>query len=62
LIEGILDFEAEAGLNGHLLLLHLGSPRKDKIHPHIGELIDQLRRRGYAFVRVDELRRDRTDP
>ena len=61
LIEGILDFEAEAGLNGHLLLLHLGSPRKDKMHPHIGELIDQLRRRGYAFVRVDELLRDRTD-
>jgi hypothetical protein len=43
-------------------LLHLGSPRKDKMHPHIGELIDQLRRRGYAFVRVDELLRDRTDP
>jgi peptidoglycan/xylan/chitin deacetylase (PgdA/CDA1 family) len=57
LIEGILDFEAdtESGLNGHLLLLHLGSARKDKMHPHIGKLIGQLRRRGYAFVRVDEM-------
>jgi hypothetical protein len=47
LIEDILDFEAEtqAGLNGHLLLLHLGSARKDKMHPHLGELIDQLRQR-----------------
>ena len=57
LVHEILDFEAqaEAGLNGHLLLLHLGSTRKDKVHPHLGELIDQLRQRGYAFVRVDEL-------
>lgn len=64
LIEGILDFEAsaESGLNGHLLLLHLGSERKDKVHLHIGELTDQLRRREYAFVRVDELLGGGTNP
>jgi peptidoglycan/xylan/chitin deacetylase (PgdA/CDA1 family) len=64
LIEEILDFEAreEVGLNGHLLLLHLGSRRQDKLHPHLGELIDQLRRRGYALVRVDEMLRGGGEP
>jgi len=45
------------GLNGFLLLLHLGSQRRDKMHPHTGALIDELSRRGYRFVRVDELLR-----
>jgi peptidoglycan/xylan/chitin deacetylase (PgdA/CDA1 family) len=64
LIQEILDYEAraDAGLNGHLLLLHLGSARQDKFHPHVGELIDQLRQRGYALVRVDELLREPADP
>ena len=55
LIKAILDFESKAGLNGHLLLLHLGSGRKDKMHPYVGQLIDELQRRAYALVRVDEL-------
>jgi peptidoglycan/xylan/chitin deacetylase (PgdA/CDA1 family) len=45
------------GLNGFLLLLHLGSGRKDKMHPLVGPLIDELRRRGYEFVGVDEMLR-----
>jgi endoglucanase len=59
LIREILDYEAhaDAGLNGHLLLLHLGSARQDKFHPHLGELIEQLRARGYTLVRIDELLR-----
>ncbi len=57
LIDGILEFESnsESGLNGHLLLLHLGSTRKDKVYAKLGVLIDQLLERGYKFVRVDEL-------
>ncbi|QDV75811.1 glycoside hydrolase family 9 protein [Botrimarina mediterranea] len=53
----ILDFEAREpdGLNGFLLLLHLGSDRKDKMPPHVGPLLDELIARGYAFARVDEL-------
>jgi peptidoglycan/xylan/chitin deacetylase (PgdA/CDA1 family) len=43
------------GLNGFLLLLHLGSLREDKLHVHLGPLLDALAERGYAFVRVDEL-------
>jgi len=63
LVEGILEFESrsEHGLNGHLLLLHLGSVRKDKVHPHLGELIDRLHGSGYAFLRVDELLGDLPD-
>jgi peptidoglycan/xylan/chitin deacetylase (PgdA/CDA1 family) len=45
------------GLNGFLLLLHLGSGpgRADKFHIHFGELLDELRAREYEFVRVDQL-------
>jgi peptidoglycan/xylan/chitin deacetylase (PgdA/CDA1 family) len=45
------------GLNGFILLLHVGAGpgRTDKFHPRVGELIDELRRRGYEFVRVDRL-------
>jgi peptidoglycan/xylan/chitin deacetylase (PgdA/CDA1 family) len=43
------------GLNGHLLLMHLGSQRQDKFHMHVGKLIDELIRRGYKIVKVDEL-------
>lgn len=45
------------GLNGFLLLLHLGAGpgRKDKFHPRLDELLTALADRGYEFVRVDEL-------
>lgn len=45
------------GLNGFLLLLHVGtSPRRtDKFSARFGELLDRLAERGYSFARVDEL-------
>lgn len=45
------------GLNGYLLLLHIGSGpgRADKFPARFGELLDSLAGRGYRFVRVDEL-------
>jgi peptidoglycan/xylan/chitin deacetylase (PgdA/CDA1 family) len=45
------------GLNGFLLLLHIGSGpgRADKFHLRFGELLDYLAGKGYRFVRVDEL-------
>jgi len=53
----ILGWETTSrqGLNGHLLLLHLGGEREDKFYHLLGELIDELRKRGYNFKRVDEL-------
>jgi len=45
------------GLNGFILLLHLGSGpgRMDKFHYRFGELLDYLAEKGYKLVRVDEL-------
>ena len=45
------------GLNGFILLLHVGSGpgRTDKFHHRFGELLDYLAGRGYQFVCVDEL-------
>lgn len=46
------------GLNGFLLLMHLGAtPERtvDRLHDHLGALMDELGRRGYRFVRVDAL-------
>jgi hypothetical protein len=55
--DGILAYEQKDphGLNGFLLLLHLGSGRKDPFHPLLGPLCDELARRGYRFERVGEL-------
>lgn len=57
ILRGILEYEQKDphGLNGFLLLLHLGSQRQDKMHLQVGPLLDELTRRGYGFVRVDEL-------
>jgi endoglucanase len=45
------------GLNGFILLLHLGSGpgRTDKFADKFGALLDNLAARGYQFVRIDEL-------
>jgi endoglucanase len=50
------------GLNGFLLLMHLGAgdKRKDKFHARLGELLDHLSQKGYRFVRIDEMLR--SDP
>ncbi len=52
------------GLNGFILLLHIGSGpgRADKFHSRIGELLDYLASTGYEFVRVDELLESKSKP
>ena len=59
IFESILRRESDDpdGLNGFLLLLHLGAGpgRKDKFHPRVGVLVDRLMEKGYRFVRVDAL-------
>jgi len=61
LYAGILAYEAGHvdGLNGFLLLLHLGAGpgRTDKMHRYVAPLLDELAKRGYELVRVDELLR-----
>lgn len=60
ILDSILREEQKNGLNGYLLLMHLGAgpARKDKMHRHMAELLDVLQKRGYQFVRVDELLHD----
>lgn len=60
--QSILDYERTdpRGLNGFILLVHIGShpDRKDKFHVRLEELIAELQSRGYVFVRIDELLAD----
>ena len=53
--DDILAYEKKDphGLNGYMLLLHLGSGRKDPFHTKLGPLCDELTKRGYEFERVD---------
>lgn len=55
----ILSYEKKDlnGFNGFILLIHIGTDpkRTDKLYARLGELIDTLRSRGYAFVRIDTL-------
>lgn len=59
IFDSILAAEQRApgGLNGYLLLLHIGAGpgRADKFHPRFGNLLDALASRGYQFVRVADL-------
>jgi len=51
----ILEVEEKEGLNGHILLFHLGThpERTDKFYTrHLDLLIRELRRRGYRFRRL----------
>ena len=50
------------GLNGFLLLLHVGAgpSRADKFHRRFDELIGALTTQGYRFVRIDTLLADAT--
>ncbi len=55
--DDILAYEQKDphGLNGFLLLLHVGTGRRDPFHTEFRALCEALTQRGYEFVRVDEL-------
>jgi Zn-dependent protease with chaperone function/peptidoglycan/xylan/chitin deacetylase (PgdA/CDA1 family) len=57
--QSIMDAEARdpKGLRGFMLLLHLGAGpgREDKFHTHFPQLAEELARKGYKFVTVEEL-------
>jgi len=62
IFNGIMDYEKSDpnGLNGFLLLLHIGThpDRKDKFYHRLEELIDRLSSLDYVFLKVDELLAD----
>jgi hypothetical protein len=51
------DREDPCGLNGFILLLHIGAGegRKDKFHTRLPELLDWLKEKNYQPLRVDQL-------
>ena len=55
--EKILNFGREGnGLNGGIVLMHLGTERKsDVVHERLEEIIDTLSSRGYKFVKVSDM-------
>lgn len=59
ILDSILERESQDpdGLNGFLLLMHLGAgpERADKMHVHLSKLLDRLQERGYTFERVDRM-------
>lgn len=60
--QSILEYERTdpRGLNGFILLGHIGThpDRKDKFYARLDELIIELQRKGYLFIRVDQLLAD----
>jgi peptidoglycan/xylan/chitin deacetylase (PgdA/CDA1 family) len=57
--DDILAYEQKdpAGLNGYVLLLHIGADRTDKMYLLLEPLVKELRSRGYTFIRIDEMLR-----
>jgi len=59
ILDSILQRESQDldGLNGFVLLMHLGSgpERADKMHVRLPELLGGLKERGYTFQRIDRL-------
>ncbi len=56
IMDKVLSVEKESGLNGHIMLIHLGTEdaRTDKFYARLPELIRTLKRRGYEFVPLTE--------
>ncbi|MEP6949945.1 MAG: glycoside hydrolase family 9 protein [Ginsengibacter sp.] len=59
ILNSILKYEQEAinGLGGFILLTHIGTDphRADKFYYHLDALIQELKKRGYHFVKINEL-------
>ena len=49
--------ERPNGLNGFILLLHIGTDprRKDKLYNHLSHLIETLSKKGYEWVKITQL-------
>lgn len=65
ILQDVLDYERgnDHGLGGAIMLLHLGSLRRDKTHNHLPDWLDALIDRDYEIVRIDKLLRPaRTEP
>jgi peptidoglycan/xylan/chitin deacetylase (PgdA/CDA1 family) len=57
IINQLYALEAQKGLNGNIILIHLGTDkrRKDKLYNHLDELIRELKLKNYNFVLLEKL-------
>lgn len=57
--KSVVDYEQASvnGLNGFILLVHIGTDprRKDKFYLYLPKFINELKSRGYQFVKINEL-------
>lgn len=57
--QSILNYEQQSasGINGFVLLVHIGTDRrrKDKFYFYLPKIITELKKRGYRFVKINEL-------
>lgn len=62
ILRSIYTQEQQRGLNGYLLLMHIGAGphRKDKLHDRLTELLQYLKAKGYSAVTVSELLKKKT--
>lgn len=53
----IISQASNDGLNGHILLLHIGtdSKRKDKLYDYLDKMVKELKGMGYEFVSINDL-------
>ncbi len=58
IIGKILEFDGgkPGGANGGIILMHLGTRREvDQVHPKIPYMVEEMRKKGYEFVKISEL-------
>ena len=57
ILESVLSFEGKKGLNGFMLLSHIGteSSRTDKFYSRLDELILTLKNKGYKFESLNKV-------
>lgn len=57
ILDELWSYEARWGLNGFMLLIHMGTDerRKDKLYHHLDDIIRLLKRKGYQIVDVPTL-------
>src|SRR5690606_12616328 len=57
IMESILEYEAKEGMNGFLLLTHVGTDpkRTDKLYDKLDGFISALSGKGYRFVPLTEI-------
>jgi peptidoglycan/xylan/chitin deacetylase (PgdA/CDA1 family) len=56
ILEAVMNLEKKSGLNGKIILMHLGSERNgDEAYRILGEMIGKIRQKGYHFATISEM-------